>query len=142
VALDQFLVRPVTATSVPDDAAPTPVPRRRDPDGVRSWSWSLSRASAILLVVLVPLHFAVTVIGDDVGATTARSVSARLDDPTWRMLTWLTLALALVHGAIAAQAGIRRRLPGPGGLALTALICLVAGAGLASVSWVLATRWA
>lgn len=131
----------MTATSLPDDAAPPAGPSPHDGNDVRSWTWHLSRASALLLVILVPLHFAVTIIGDDVGATTARSISARLDDPTWRLLTWLTLALALVHGTIAAESGIRRRLPGPGGLVLTALVCLVAGAGFASVSWVLATRF-
>ena len=50
-------------------------------------------------------------------------------------------SLALVHGTLAAESGIRRRLPGGGGLALTAVVCLLAGAGLTAASWVLATRW-
>ena len=129
----------MTAASIPDDR-----PADRPPRGggeLRSWAWHLSRASALLLVLLVPLHFVVTFLHDDVGRTTARSISARLDDPTWRLLTWLTLALALVHGTIAAQAGLRRRVPGAAGTALTVLVGLVAGSGLAALSWVLATRW-
>jgi succinate dehydrogenase hydrophobic anchor subunit len=126
------------------DGAPTTgtgAPGGPDDGALRSWTWHASRASALLLVVLVPLHFAVTFLRDDVGATTARSTSARLDDPTWRLLTWLTLALALAHGTIAAESAIRRRLPGGVGLALTALVCVVAGAGLAAATWVLATHW-
>lgn len=132
----------MTAADVPGDPDLAVVrPASGDAERDRPWSWHASRAAALLLVVLVPLHFAVTFLGDDVGATTARSISARLDDPTWRLLTWLTIALALVHGTLAAESGIRRRLPGGGGLALTAVVCLLAGAGLTAASWVLATRW-
>lgn len=112
-------------------------PERRD----QPWSWHASRAAALLLVVLVPLHFAVTFIIDDLGTTTARSMSARLDDPTWRVLTWLTLALALVHATLSANAVLCRRRPGTSGTFLVAGIGIVCGSLLAAATWVLATRW-
>jgi succinate dehydrogenase hydrophobic anchor subunit len=94
----------------------------------------------LLLVVLVPLHFAVTFLVDDIGSTTARSIGERLHDPTWRMLTWLTIALALLHGAIATDRALARRLPGPGGVVLAAAVALVAAGALAATTWVLTTR--
>ena len=101
------------------------------------WSWHLSRASALLLVVLVPLHFAVTFIIDDVGATTARSMSDRLADPTWRLLTWLTIALALVHAALSSVRTLRARRPGAVGDVATALVGVLAGGLVAGATWVL-----
>ena len=105
------------------------------------WSWHLSRASALLLAVLIPLHFAVTFLADDIGATTARSMSERLDDPTWRLLTWLTVTLALVHATLAGAAALRSRRPGPSGTVLTAILGVIAGSLLAGATWVLATFW-
>lgn len=105
------------------------------------WAWHASRAAALLLVVLVPLHFAVTFVVADVGATTARSMSDRLADPTWRLLTWLTLALALVHATLSAVAALRRRRDGAGTTLLVAAVGVVAGALLATATWALFVRW-
>lgn len=118
--------------SVPDSSA--------DVVTQRPWSWHASRAAAVLLAVLVPVHFAVTFLVDDIGTTTARSFSARLDDPTWRMVTWLTIALALAHGTLSAGAGLHRRLPTRSGTALTAVVVVVATMAFALASWVLVTR--
>ena len=126
--------------SVPaaDEAVERPRPER--PADQQPWRWHLDRAAMVLLVVLVPVHFAVTFLVDDLGST-ARTVSARLDDPTWRLITWLTLALALLHATLSADAALRVRRPGRGGTVATAAVGLLAGALLAAATWVLATRW-
>lgn len=103
------------------------------------WSWHAGRAAALLLVVLVPLHFAVTFIIGDLGRTTARSMSERLDDPTWRILTWLVLALALLHATLSTDAALRIRRPGTSGTVLTASVGLLAGGLLAAATWALLT---
>ncbi len=129
------MVRLVTTPNRAPTAAGTVSSLDRVPD--RPWRWHLSRAAALLLVVLVPLHFAVTFIADDVGSTTARSMSEQLSDPTWRILTWLVLALALVHGTLSADAAVRRRLPGGVGSVLTVVVGVIAGVAFAAASWAL-----
>jgi succinate dehydrogenase hydrophobic anchor subunit len=133
------VVRVVT-TSIPTAGGTTDGPAGPRRTGEHQpWSWHLNRAATLLLVLLVPLHFAVTFLVDDLGAP-ARVVSARLEDPTWRMLTWLTIALALVHATVSADAALRVRRPGRGGAVATAAIGLVAGVVLASATFALATR--
>lgn len=105
------------------------------------WAWHASRAAALLLVVLVPVHFAATFIVADMGATTARDMSDRLADPTWRLLTWLTIALALVHATLSAGTALRRRSDRVGGTVLLVGVGLLAGALLATASWALFSRW-
>lgn len=136
----------MTATPLPPGPVEPMVPGGRadvadptTPD--QPWAWHASRAAALLLVVLVPVHFAVTFVVADVGATTARDMSDRLADPTWRLLTWLTIALALVHATLSAGTALRRRGDGIGATALIAAIGVLAGALLATASWALFARW-
>lgn len=105
------------------------------------WSWHASRAASLLLVLLVPVHFAATFLVADVGATTARAMSDRLADPTWRLLTWLTIALALVHATLSTATALRRRDDTVGATLLTAAVGVLAGALLATASWALFSRW-
>jgi succinate dehydrogenase hydrophobic anchor subunit len=63
----------------------------------RSWAWHLNRVLALFLAILVPLHFAVVIIGGDVGRTTAASVTAQFTSTSWRGLTWLLILFALAH---------------------------------------------
>ena len=75
-----------------------------------SWRWHLERAAAVVLVVLLPLHLlAAVVVGDPAGWSAAR-LAARWSSPGWRVIDWLTLTVALVHGLGA----LRRRVPAEG----------------------------
>ena len=126
-----------TNPPAPSGEAGGPDPTAHD----QPWAWHASRAAALLLIVLVPVHFAVTFVIADVGATTARAMSDRLADPTWRLLTWLTVALALVHATLSAGTALRRRGDGIGATVLIAAIGVLAGALLATASWALFARW-
>jgi len=105
------------------------------------WSWHASRAAALLLVILVPVHFAATFLLADVGATTAREMSDRLADPIWRFLTWLIVALALVHATLSTATALRRRAATVGTTLLTVAVGVLAGGLLATASWALFSRW-
>jgi succinate dehydrogenase hydrophobic anchor subunit len=84
-------------------------PSRVEGDGEhRSWAWLVTRVTGLFLAVLVPLHVAVVVLRDDVGATTIITVSRRWADPRWQALEWVTVVLALVHGTLALNAATRR----------------------------------
>ena len=72
----------------------------------RPWSWHLSRASAIALAVLLPVHLvSFHLVGDPL---TYDRLLERWDTP-WRLFDWATLVLGLVHGSLALQP----ELPGP-----------------------------
>lgn len=116
---------------------------RPDPAGGLSpqgWAWHASRASAVLLVVLLPLHFVVTFLVDDVGTTTAATMSDRLDDPTWGVLTWFTLALALLHATLSSRRALRRVRPGPVGATVSAGVGVISVGLLVAATWALTTR--
>ncbi len=68
----------------------------------QSWSWHLMRASAIALIVLLPVHLASFHLTSGTLPFTESQLYARWTTP-WRLIDWLTLTLALVHGAIALQ---------------------------------------
>jgi hypothetical protein len=72
-----------------------------------------------------------------VGATTARSMGERLADPTWRLLTWLTIALAMVHATLAGASALRAQASDTVGTVLTAALGILAGSVVAGATWVL-----
>jgi succinate dehydrogenase hydrophobic anchor subunit len=84
----------------PDDAAPDVG------DGERPWSWHLIRVTGVFLAVLVPLHFAVVVIGGDVGATNAGTIVSRFHNDLWRAVEGIVVVLALTHGFFAIRANL------------------------------------
>jgi succinate dehydrogenase / fumarate reductase, membrane anchor subunit len=87
--------------STPTDAAARlggSAPSRRPKQKFETWSWFFMRVSGLLLVFLALLHFAVTHVVNDVVETDAAFVTARWDNPLWRLFDWTLLALALVHG--------------------------------------------
>ena len=73
-------------------------PSRRPKQNFETWSWFFMRVSGLVLVFLALLHFAVTHVVNDVVETDASFVTARWDNPLWRLFDWTLLALALVHG--------------------------------------------
>ena len=88
---------PPTEPAEPTDAAAPPD---------QPWSWYLQRVSALFLLLLIPLHFVVTVIGGDVGHTTASTMTARLANGRWQGVDWLVLMLALTHSVLALRGRI------------------------------------
>ncbi len=106
----------MTATLTPDSGADgidgvdgtaggvgvaTDEPSGADPD-VRPWSWHLSRASAVALVALLPLHLWSFHLDPNARPLTVQAFTDRWGTP-WRLLDWATIVLALIHGAIALQ---------------------------------------
>ena len=103
----------------PDGGAPEPAP----PDGARpgadgdgpadegshGWSWHFVRVSGLFLAVMLVVQFTVTYLATDIGRTTARTMTDRWHDVTWRSFEVLTLLLALAHGALALGAAARDR---------------------------------
>lgn len=75
-------------------------------DDDRAWMVATVRATAIALVVLLPVHLvSFHVIGSD-RPLTASLLAERWSGP-WRLLDWATLVLALVHGAFDAAVASR-----------------------------------
>ena len=66
----------------------------------RGWADAVSRASAIALLVVLPVQVVATVLVDDPGGRTAADALGRWDSPGWRALDWLLVCLGLVHGAL------------------------------------------
>jgi succinate dehydrogenase / fumarate reductase membrane anchor subunit len=56
------------------------------------------RISGLVLVFMALLHFSITHILNDVVDTDFAFVSARWDNPLWRVYDWVLLALGLMHG--------------------------------------------
>lgn len=75
-------------------------------DEERSWRWHAIRVSGIFLAIGLPLHVVVTFIRNDIGVTTAVTMTERWHHSTWRPLEWVVLVLALVHGWLAASHAI------------------------------------
>lgn len=67
----------------------------------RPWSWHVTRASGLVLAVLLVVQFVVSFVVNDVGKTTAGSMTTRWNNTTWRAFEWIVLTLALVHAAVA-----------------------------------------
>jgi len=63
-----------------------------------TWSWYFMRISGLILIFLALLHFSITHIVYDVVDTNSAFVSARWDNPLWRIYDWALLALGLLHG--------------------------------------------
>jgi len=112
-------VEPVTDEAAPvgdtDDDAPngddgpdedTPLDEVVDARVERSWSWHLTRVSGLFLALLIPVHFAVVTIANDVGRTTAASQAERFRNVTWRGIEWIVLMLALGHAMVALRSAI------------------------------------
>ena len=91
-------------TVVADDESD--VPHAAEP---QPWAWHAVRVSGLFLAVLVVWHFVVTFVLNDVGQTTAVTVTNHWQDATWRALEWVTLVLALGHGGIGLDLMLRRR---------------------------------
>lgn len=68
------------------------------------WAWHLARATAITLVVLLPLHLISFHLWSD-DALTIDGLATRWEGP-WRIVDWVTLTMAALHGALAVQAAL------------------------------------
>lgn len=71
---------------------------RRPRQNFETWSWFFMRISGLVLVFMALLHFSITHILNDVVETDFAFVSARWDNPMWRIYDWVLLALGLMHG--------------------------------------------
>lgn len=71
---------------------------RRPRQNFETWSWFFMRISGLILVFMALLHFAITHIINDVVDTDFAFVSARWNNPLWRVYDWVLLALGLLHG--------------------------------------------
>jgi succinate dehydrogenase / fumarate reductase, membrane anchor subunit len=79
-------------------SANRPKLERRPRMNFETWSWYFMRISGLVLIFLALLHFSITHIIYDVVDTNAAFVSARWDNPIWRIYDWSLLALGLLHG--------------------------------------------
>lgn len=75
-----------------------PVVDRKPKTNFETWSWYFMRISGLVLIFLALLHFSITHIINDVAETDSTFVTARWDNPLWRLFDWTLLALALLHG--------------------------------------------
>jgi succinate dehydrogenase hydrophobic anchor subunit len=113
-------------------------------DSGRSWCWHLNRVLALFLAVLVPLHFAVVIIGGDVGRTTAAGVTTRFANTTWRGLAWFLVIFGLTHAwlswseARAAQ-GRGSEIRAGGGRVVPVAVAAAGGALMLAATYVLFT---
>jgi succinate dehydrogenase hydrophobic anchor subunit len=98
--------------------------------GERTRGWVLTRVTALFLAVLLPLQVAVVVVQGDVGRTTFATVSERFSGPWWPALEWITLVLALVHGALVLRVRLARRFPARATLAGAAVAAAAVALGL------------
>lgn len=80
----------------------------------RPWGWHLVRASAIVLVVLLPVEMVSWLLTTDIAQWTALEVAARWESPLWRVIDWSFLVLGVLHGALGTREWLARTLrPGP-----------------------------
>jgi succinate dehydrogenase hydrophobic anchor subunit len=86
-----------------DEGSAAVAPREEQP-----WTWHLIRVSGFVLAVVIPIHFVIVMISDDVGRATAASMNERLERVPWRVFEWATLTLALAHGFFATVAFVGR----------------------------------
>ena len=71
---------------------------RRPRQNFETWSWFFMRISGLVLVFLALAHFSITHLVHDVTRTNSGFVSARWNNPLWRIYDWALLALGLLHG--------------------------------------------
>ena len=71
---------------------------RRPRQNFETWSWFFMRVSGLVLVFLALIHFSLTHIFHDVAHTDSGFLSARWNNPLWRIFDWSLLALGLMHG--------------------------------------------
>jgi succinate dehydrogenase hydrophobic anchor subunit len=102
------------------------------------WSWYLVRVTGLFLAVLLPLHFAVVIVRDDVGRTTLGTVANRFADGRWQAIELVTLMLALLHGFLA----LRRVTLGSVRLSPTGRDRVVVAIGAVAVLLAFAATWA
>ena len=123
------------------DAGGSPAAAAIDPtEGEQSWAWHAIRVSGLFLAVVIPIHFVVTIIGGDVGATTAATMFNRLRNTWWRGTEWVVLGLALAHGLLAVRAAVAGS--DLGGFArrwLGRLAFAAAGLLAGTAAWILST---
>ncbi len=110
---------------------------RADRSGARlrpGRAWLTIRLTALLLAVLVLVHFAVTHLQFDVAETDARFVAARWRSGLVVATDWLMLAAAILHGGAGAWIVIGELASGAGrrralriGMAALALAMLALG---------------
>jgi len=72
--------------------------QRRPRVNTETWSWYFMRISGLVLLFLALLHFFMTHILHDVTETNLAFVTARWQNPMWRLYDWVLLALGLFHG--------------------------------------------
>jgi succinate dehydrogenase / fumarate reductase membrane anchor subunit len=82
----------------PAAAVTGPRLERRPRQNFETWSWFFMRISGLILVFLALIHFSITHIFHDVAHTNSAFVSARWNNPLWRIYDWALLALGLMHG--------------------------------------------
>ena len=70
----------------------------RSAGAFEAYSWLFMRASAVLLLVLVLLHFAIMHVINGVEQVNYSFVAARFATPFWRSYDLLMVLLALGHG--------------------------------------------
>ncbi|MCC5952754.1 MAG: hypothetical protein JJU45_11735 [Acidimicrobiia bacterium] len=76
-------------------AASRPVPDER------SWVWHLQRATALALIVLVPVHVVSAVLLVDPATVDIPTLTDRWQQPLWQVLDWLLVTVGLGHAALA-----------------------------------------
>lgn len=132
---------PVDRQAAPDDGPPgadqpadAATADSSDPHGGdQSWSWHAIRVSGLFLSILIPIHFCVTIIGGDVGATTAGTMFNRLRNTWWRGTEWIVIGLSLVHAVLAVRAALARSDLAPMARRRLAATTTVVGVALAAV---------
>ena len=84
-----------TDTGGPGDGATD----RPEPE-VRSWGWHLLQVSSWVLLVMLPIHLAMTWLVHDPGQFGVGTFVDRWHSGLWRIFDWTFIVLALVHGGI------------------------------------------
>lgn len=92
------MAAPTKSTEPVSPSRRAPVVDRKPKANFETWSWYFMRISGLVLIFLALLHFSITHIINDVVDTDAEFVSARWDNPLWRLFDWTLLTLALFHG--------------------------------------------
>ena len=125
------------SAAVGADAAPAV---EADPAVAGGWGDALARASAVALLVVLPVQVAATVLVDDPGVRTAADALARWSSPGWRALDWLLVCLGALHAAVGITRAASTSRLGPGARTVVGAVA-VAGAALLVAAMTLAVLW-